>query len=67
MFVCEADFEYDHPQKYIRGRADPKPVPHDWIRPEPEDHYIGGCTSFSVRGIAGYGKAGCMISGKLYG
>ena len=34
LIVCKQDWETDHPQKYIRSRSDPKPVP--FVRNEPE-------------------------------
>lgn len=36
--VCEKDWETDHPQKYIRSRPDPKPVP--FVRREQEPVFI---------------------------
>jgi len=35
LMVCEADFEHDHPQKYLRVRPDKISVP--WVRSRPTD------------------------------
>jgi hypothetical protein len=64
LIVCDDDFELDHPQKYIRGRSDPQPVPAEYIRQEPEDVFIVVCTRYTNQGIAGIGIAGCMIAGQ---
>lgn len=61
LLVCDKDFELDHPQKYIRSRADPKPVPSDFIRPEPEDVFVGVCTLYTSQAIPGIGVPGCLI------
>ena len=68
LLVCHKDFEYDHPQKYLRVRSDPVPVPSDWIRKEPaEDTYIPlVCTVYTSNALSGYGVAGCMVAGREY-
>jgi hypothetical protein len=65
LLVCHADFELDHPQKYIKVQPDGLPVPSDMIRAEPEDTFIGVCTVYTNQGVAGAGVAGCMIAGKV--
>ena len=35
LMVCTADYEQDHPQKFLRVREDPQAVP--WTRPRPDD------------------------------
>ena len=65
LIVCEDDFEFDHPQKYLKVQPDGLPVPSDYIRAEPEDQFIKVCTPYTRQGIAGIGVAGCMISGKV--
>lgn len=38
FMVCKPDFEYRHPQDYIRGpRAEKAPA---WTRPEPTDRFV---------------------------
>ncbi len=66
LLVDRRCFETDHPQKYLRVQSDPRPVPPDWIRVEPELLFVAGCTYNGTRGVAGYGIAGCAISGKQY-
>lgn len=61
LLVCAADFELDHPQKYIRVHSDPEPVPADLIRQEPEDVFIGVCTAYTSQAIPGIGVPGCLI------
>lgn len=63
LIVCDKDFEHDHPQKYIRARTDPKPVP--FVRAEPPDVFIPICTIYNSQGIAGASVAGCAIAGKV--
>lgn len=60
QLTCPADFEHDHPQKYIRAIADPKPVPSDMIR-RWQDEYVGVCTAYTSQAIPGIGIPGCMI------
>jgi len=67
LVVCKDDFELDHPQKYIKGRADPIPVPSDLIRFEPEDQFIGVCTAYTSQAIPGIGLPGCLIPSKDVG
>lgn len=67
LFVCEPDWETDHPQKYLRIREDGVSVPY--IRDEPTDTFTNVtytpnyCDAIGRRGIAGFGVAGCMIAG----
>ncbi len=65
LVVCDADWETDHPQKYIQVRSDPQPVPAEFIRSEPEDEFVVVCTVITNQGISGVGLSGCMISGKV--
>lgn len=64
LLVCEKDFEHDHPQKYLRVNSDPKPLPADWIRVEPEDTFVSVCTVIGTQGVAGFSVAGCAVTGK---
>lgn len=68
LIVCEPDWEMDHPQKYLRVRETGESVPV--IRDEPTDTFVSvtyavpaECDLVGRRGIAGYGRAGCMIAG----
>lgn len=38
LMVCPDDWEPDHPQKFLRVRSDPAPVP--FVRKEPADVFI---------------------------
>lgn len=63
LIVCPKDWEPDHPQKYLRVRNDPVPVP--FIRPE-ADLYLGDwgdqvfCYLYAQSGYADMGQANCM-------
>lgn len=57
LIVCAKDWESDHPQKYIRVRSDPKPVP--FIRTDPEEIFIHVCTPTTSSGMADYATADC--------
>jgi hypothetical protein len=61
FIVCKDDFEYDHPQKYLRVREDSQSVP--FVRSVPEETFIQVCTVITSQGIAGYGVAGCSTAG----
>jgi hypothetical protein len=57
FIVCKDDFEYDHPQKYLRVREDSQSVP--FVRSEPEETFIVFCTIITRQGIADVGTADC--------
>jgi hypothetical protein len=57
LIVCKDDWETDHPQKFIKTRADPKQVP--FIRQEPPDQFIAVCTVITSQGRADMGTADC--------
>jgi hypothetical protein len=38
LIVCQKDFEFDHPQKFLRVRSDPKAVPYN--RHEALDQFV---------------------------
>jgi hypothetical protein len=58
LMVCAEDWETDHPQKFLRVRSDPKPVP--FVRSEPADTFA------DTRAIAGIAVAGIAIAGVDY-
>lgn len=60
LLVCKADFETDHPQKFVRVQPDGQPVPD--IRPEPEDRFVLPiyCTPVTRTCAADNGTADCM-------
>lgn len=62
LMVCKHDFEYDHPQKFLRVREDNISVP--WVRSEPEDTFVHYCNIYAVYAYAGMGEAGCMQANK---
>lgn len=64
QLVCDADFETDHPQKYIRAVTDPKPVPSDMIR-RWQDTHAPVCTLITSQAIPGISLPGCLIPSKV--
>ena len=60
LIVCDKDFEYDHPQKYIRVRADGQAV--DPIRDRPEDNFLDVCYLYERGAYADLGTADCMVA-----
>ena len=72
FMVCERDFEYRHPQDFVRARQDKISVP--FTRPRPVDVFVdvsyvdtgnlGYCTATGIQAIPSFGIAGCMIPNK---
>jgi hypothetical protein len=61
LMVCHKDYELDHPQKFIRVRAESGSP--SFVRPEPEPIYINYCNLEESQAIAGLGIAGCARAG----
>lgn len=61
QLVCEADWETDHPQKYIQVDSDPKPLPPDMVRKEAPDQFVAVCTAYTSQAIPGIAIPGCAI------
>lgn len=61
LMVCQADFEHDHPQKYLRVQDDKQSIP--WARPQGENTFVYVCYQYASQGYAGIGEAGCMRAG----
>lgn len=59
--VCSADFELDHPQKYLRVQEDRSSVP--WIRKRPADVFVEFCYIWGSSAFAGLAEAGCSRAG----
>lgn len=56
LMVCSKDFEYDHPQKYLRVPEETQTVP--FVREENDSQpYV--CYLWGVSGYAGLAEAGC--------
>lgn len=61
LIVCKDDFEHDHPQKFIRVKADGLPV--NPIRNRPAEVFVvRQCTPFTVQALADIGTADCMLA-----
>lgn len=60
LIVCKNDFEHDHPQKFIRVKADGLPV--NPIRNRPEDTFITFCYLYDRGAYADLGTADCMAA-----
>ena len=62
LMVCDADFEHDHPQKFLRVREDKIAVP--WVRSRPEDIDVGPtCDYWTSSPMADFGTADCAYIG----
>lgn len=61
LMVCKADFEHDHPQKFLRVKEDSSSVP--WVRDEPEDSFVQFCYLYATAAYAGLAEAGCVQAG----
>jgi hypothetical protein len=60
LMVCDADFEHDHPQKYLRVREDTISVP--WVRSEPEDDFVNVCYIYERSAYADLASADCATA-----
>ena len=62
LMVCQQDYEFRHPQDYLRVQKEQINTP--WARPDPTiEGYV--CTYVTSQGIAGIGVAGCAITGSV--
>ena len=61
LIVCQADFEQDHPQKYLRVREDSQSVP--WVRDRPADLEVNACNLWTSAAYADFGTADCARVG----
>lgn len=61
LMVCKDDFEYDHPQKYIKVYETTQAVP--WTRTETTDVSQETCYIYTSRAYAGLSTAGCAQAG----
>lgn len=60
LMVCHADWEPDHPQKFLRVREDSTSVP--WSRPEPPDVFVDLCYIYARQAYADMGEADCLAA-----
>lgn len=62
LMVCDKDFEYDHPQKYLRVHENTHGLP--WSRPRPTDEFVGPlCDFWTSSPMADFGTADCAYPG----
>lgn len=57
LMVCPADYEADHPQKYLRVHEDKISVPY--VRKMSDDTFIAVCTAWTQLAYADVGTADC--------
>ncbi len=62
LMVCQADYEHDHPQKFLRVREDPLSVP--WTRNRPTDLEVLVCNLWTSAAYADFGTADCATVGR---
>ena len=60
LMVCSADWEPDHPQKFLRVHEDSSSVP--WVRDEPADQFVQTCSIWTATARADFGTADCMLA-----
>lgn len=65
LLVCPHDFEYRHPQDFIRTRKETFNLPT--IRPRPPDVFIEVCSVAGRLGVVGFSTVGCSIVGNEVG
>lgn len=61
LMVDAKCYEQRHPQDLIKIKPE-KAIP-EWVRPRPQDVYVGICDLWTEAPLAGYGTAGCMTVG----
>ncbi len=59
LMVCPHDWEYRHPQDFVRGVQDNTSTP--WSRPGSTDVFVSGYSCNSRTSIPGYATPGCAI------
>lgn len=57
LIVCDKDFEYRHPQDFLRLKEEHITPP--FVRPPPADAFIFVCDEYSRQGLADVGTADC--------
>ena len=61
LIVCDGCFEHRHSQDFIKVRQDKITVP--FLRPRPEDVFVGVCSPSTNSIYAGLAGAGCATVG----
>lgn len=59
--VCPKDFEFRHPQDFVRGIRDSQNTP--FSRPEPPNVFVA-CLTCDIQCFAGIAIAGCALAGQ---
>lgn len=57
LMVCSADFELDHPQKFIRVQEENTSVP--WVRHQSDDTFLPVCYIWDSSAYADLATADC--------
>lgn len=60
LMVCSADFEHDHPQKFLRVREDKQTVP--FVRKQSDDTFQSVCYIWDSSAYAGLAAADCAAA-----
>ena len=57
LMTCEADYEHDHPQKFLRVTERSPTVP--WVRKLSDDSFVYVCKLSAAVSYADYAEADC--------
>lgn len=57
LMVCDADFEHDHPQKFLRVKEDKQTVP--FVREQADDTFLNICYLWELSAYADLASADC--------
>lgn len=60
LIVCSADFEHDHPQKFIKVREDSQNVP--FVRKQNDDTFLTVCYLWERSAFADLASADCALA-----
>ena len=60
FMVCEADWEADHPQKYIRVTETSQAVPY--VREQQDDTFVTVCYLWGISAYADLAEADCALA-----
>lgn len=63
LMACTRCWEPRQPQDFVRGVADPQPIP--WARPEPAATFVVFCTPDDTTAVPDLAIPGCVLPGYI--